>query len=214
MLIFYQFLADRFKDSEYTGSLIACILEVKLHISSIVKTQADTWQLLTQCVTIDQAMLEKSRLDKVLPRLVKRGDDKGRPLAQTILDNAARVSKQKATSGKGGQVQQVNGSVTKTPNDAKENKREQTDEDKKTPTTTAKGSNLGKTTKSANGPEARQSPAKADAKSTTKIAGAETTASKIKTNHITTKPTGFFAGLKSASKKPGTSGKPEEGKVR
>ena len=28
LLIFYQFLADRFKDSEYTGSLIAGILEV------------------------------------------------------------------------------------------------------------------------------------------------------------------------------------------
>ena len=28
LLIFYQFLADRFKDSEYTGSLVASMLEV------------------------------------------------------------------------------------------------------------------------------------------------------------------------------------------
>ena len=166
---------------------------------------------MTRCVTIDQTMLEKSRLDKVLPRLVKRGDDQGKIFAQKILDNSARLSKQKITSGRGGQAQQANGSTTKTANDSKEIKREQTDEDKKTLSTIAKGSNLGKITKSI---ESRQSPAKADAKTGTKTAGSETSASKIKTNHITTKPTGFFAGLKSASKKPGTSAKLEEGKVR
>lgn len=32
LLVFYQFVADRFKESEYTGSLIASILEVRERI--------------------------------------------------------------------------------------------------------------------------------------------------------------------------------------
>ena len=167
-----------------------------------------------RCVTIDQPMLEKTKLDKVLPRLVKRGDDQGRTFAQKILDNAAAISKQKITGGKAVQNQQPNGSAPRSPVENKEVKREQLDEGKKAPSVVSKASSLLKTAKSANGPENRPPSVKIDGKSNVKIGGADASATKIKTNHVTAKPSGFFAGLKSASKKPGTSAKTEDAKAK
>ncbi len=169
---------------------------------------------MNRCVTIDQSMLEKTKMDKILPRLLKRADDQGKILAQKILDHAANISKQKTTGGKAGQNPPTNGPVPRSPVDAKDVKRERPDDGKKVSSLTSKGSNLVKTGKSTNGPDIRQSSGKVDTKSITKTTGADTPATKIKTNQINPKPTGFFAGLKSASKKPGTSVKPEEGKTK
>ena len=165
-------------------------------------------------MTIDQAMLEKTKLDKILPRLLKRADDRGKMLAQKILDNAAQLSKQKVPAGKAGQPQRPNEAVPRSPINTKDIKREQTDDVKKASGLTSKISNSVKTTKQVNGSDSRQLPAKADGKSVTKTAGAESSGTKVKTTQVNPKPTGFFAGLKSASKKPGTSVKIEEGKTR
>ena len=169
---------------------------------------------MNRCVTIDQEMLEKTKLDKVLPRLLKRGDDQGKALAKKILDNATQLSQNKTAGGKAGQRSQANGETPKFSTDTKEIGRDLADDsNKKVPSLIPKGSAAGKIVKSASVPDARQSPAKVGAKSSTKTGGADSSAPKTKTNHITTKPTGFFAGLKSASKKPGTS-RSEEGKTR
>ena len=140
-------------------------------------------------------------MDKVLPRLVKRGDERGRVFAQKILDHATSISKDKVVVGKVGQSQHINGVAPKSPPDAK-----------RISGLSLKPNTI-KTTKTANISDARQSPSKADTKSAPKAVGNDVPITKVKSNHVTAKPTGFFAGLKSASKKPGTSAKLEEGKT-
>lgn len=162
---------------------------------------------MSRCVTIDQSILEKTKLDKVLPRIVKRGDEQGKILAQRIFDKAANVSKQKTTA-KAVEGQQPNGLVSKLPTDHKEIKREQTEDIKKIPGPKSKGSSFAAPTKSAN------TSVKVDVKTSAKNAGPDAAVAKTKGNSSVTKPTGFFAGLKSASKKPGTSAKAEEAKSR
>ncbi|KAL6721369.1 hypothetical protein ACLMJK_000472 [Lecanora helva] len=197
LLVFYQFFADRFKDSEYASGLINSVLE-----------------LMVRCVTIDQEMLEKTKFDKVLPRLLKRGDDQGKVLAQKILDNAAEISQQKTNTGKAGQRPQSNGDSPKISGDTKVLKHDQVDDSKKVSSVSSKGLTANKTNKSSSALDHRQSPIKAEVKSAAKTTGSDASTVKVKTNHVTAKPTGFFAGLKSASKKPGTSAKAEEGKVQ
>ena len=170
---------------------------------------------MTRCVTIDQSILEKTKLDKVLPRLAKRGDDQVKQFAQEILDNAPKVSKQRATGEALVQSQQSSGSTAKPSSerprapDVNETKPMRSDA-KKASGVAGKAT---MTAKSANAPEARQSSAKTDSKTAVKTVGMDNS-SKLKANHITAKPSSFFSSLKSASKKPGTSAKLEDGKTR
>ena len=168
---------------------------------------------MTRCVTIDQSILEKTKMDKALPRLVRRGDDQGKKFAQQILDHAASITKHKAA----GEKSTSNGMLTKPsgnsprvsdPNEAKTARSEV----KKASALSNKGSST-TTSKSANSSDARQATAKADAKSTAKVLGTDSS-NKPKANVITTKPSAFFSSLKSASKKPRTSSKIEDGKPR
>lgn len=55
---------------------------------------------MSHCTTIDQAVLERTKMDKVLPKIVKRGDEQGKAFAQKVLANAAAVSKQKSLDSK------------------------------------------------------------------------------------------------------------------
>jgi hypothetical protein len=48
-----------------------------------------------KCVTLEQSLLEKTKLDKVLPRLSKRTDEKCKSMIQKILENAEQYTKQK-----------------------------------------------------------------------------------------------------------------------
>ena len=168
---------------------------------------------MTRCVTIDQSILEKTKMDKALPRLVRRGDDQGKKFAQEILDNAASITKQKAT----GEKSTTNGVSTKSssngPRVAEANETKATRPEVKKTSTLSNKSSSTTTSKSANSSDARQSTAKADAKFTSKALGTESS-NKPKANVITTKPSAFFSSLKSASKKPGTSSKLEDGKPR
>src|SRR4051812_48400720 len=59
-------------------------------------------------------MLETAKMAKILSRLTKKADDECRTLDQTILDNAARTSKEKSNSPKVEGLQSpmsVNGSI-------------------------------------------------------------------------------------------------------
>jgi len=156
-------------------------------------------------------------MDKVLSRLVKRGDDEGRKFAQKVLENAAEVSKQKTAGVKALNVNQPNGTAAKLQkerseaSDSKETKKEQPAIRK--PSTVANKFSSSGTTAKPSAITARQPPAKADAKASTKTAATDASGAKTKANNITAKPSGFFSSLKSASKKPGTSSK-EDGKSR
>ena len=140
-----------------------------------------------------------TKLEKVLPRLVKRGDDQGKRFALKVLDNAAEVSKQKTAEETTTQGQEMNGA------DSNETKHARSTDSKKGDKSLA--------TKTASGSDARQPP-KVDAKAGTKTPSADASSTKVKANPVTTKPSGFFSSLQSASKKPGTSSRLKDGKSR
>ena len=167
---------------------------------------------MTRCTTIDQSVLEVTKVEKVLPRLVKRGDDQGKRFAQKVLDNAADVSKQKLAEEKSVQGQEANAKANpKLSNNGAQSSNP--NETKPRPVDTKKG-DKGGANKSGSGSESRQPPTKVEAKSGTKISSADASSTKAKTNTITPKPSGFFSSLQSASKKPGTSSKLKDGKPR
>ena len=51
-------------------------------------------------MTVDEELLQKTNLTKLLPRFVKKGTSSAKDLAQTILDNAAASTKRKQSSAK------------------------------------------------------------------------------------------------------------------
>ena len=161
-------------------------------------------------MTIDQGKLESTKINKVLPRLLKRGDDRVKLLSQKILDNSTDISQPKSANGKLNKGQRSS-EVPRSPVDNKDIKREQAENSRKNSSSTSKASNSTKA-KSVSGSENRPSSVKSEAKPATKTPVADATGAKVKINQVTTKPTGFFAGLKSASKKPRTSAKAEDGK--
>ena len=167
---------------------------------------------MTRCTTIDQSILELTKVEKVLPRLVKRGDDQGKRFAQKVLDNAAEISKQKTAEENSAQSQQTNGANAKPLGDGARNPN--SSETKNARPTDAKKSDKGvaTTTKTASGSDARQLSAKIDAKTGAKIPSVDASGTKAKANTATSKPSGFFSSLQSASKKPGTSSKLKDGK--
>lgn len=177
---------------------------------------------MTRCTTLDQAVLARTKIDKVLPRLVKKGDDEGKDLAQRVLNNAAAISKQKNGDSRPFQSQETKEKATKNTSIAKpslENSRPFNNVPgiKKPRTETAAEQTIKKTStegrissgtttaRSTSVQGKRQQPAKIDPKTATKPAPSSAPTPKVKTNHISAKPSGFFSSLQSASKKPGTS---------
>ena len=151
-------------------------------------------------------------MEKALPRIVKRGDDQGKRFAQKVLDNAAKVSKQKTAEEKLAQSQEMNDKSAKPLGDGARNP---LSNDNKVPRPTdAKKVDKGVTAKTASGSDSRQPSTKVDAKAGTKNQSADASSAKVKINTGTTKSSGFFSSLQSASKKPGTSSKLKDGKLR
>lgn len=183
LVAFYQFLADRFKDGEHTGSFIASILE-----------------LIARCNSVDAALLEKTKFDKLLSRLLKKGDEQGKALAQRIFDGATAVKKQKALDASDSKDQpngnlkreQSNSASADVTKPVANNPKKSAEADKKG----SKVSTGGKSVVAAAQP------------------GSEADSSKVKVVQSAAKPSSFFAGLQSASKKPGTATKGKEGRQR
>lgn len=200
-LVFYQFIADRFKEGDYSGSLIASILE-----------------LMTRCVTLDQAVLEKTKVDKVLARITKKGIDRVKALAQRVLDNAAANNTQKSNDSKPALSQglkEKTGLKVQLPNaravDAVVGMKRQRESEsagvqpgKKINASTATASSAAPLTKNLGSISKRTQLSKTDVKAAAPSTSS-TPAPKPKANHIVAKPSGFFSSLQSASKKPGTS---------
>lgn len=200
-LVFYQFIADRFKEGDYSGSLIASILE-----------------LMTRCVTLDQAVLEKTKVDKVLARITKKGIDRVKALAQKVLDNAAANNTQKSNDTKPALSQGLKekaGVKVQLPNSRAVDavvglKRQRESESagvqpaKKINASAATAPSAAALTKNPGSISKRTQSLKTDIKAAAASAPS-TPAPKPKANHIVAKPSGFFSSLQSASKKPGTS---------
>lgn len=82
LISFYSFLVDRFTAGDNDSSLTIAILKVMVKFTRM-----------------DTDMLEKTKNDKILSRLSKRGGATVRPLAIKILGNAATAKKNKAAQG-------------------------------------------------------------------------------------------------------------------
>lgn len=195
-LVFYQFIADRFREGDYSGSLIASILE-----------------LMTRCITLDQAVLEKTKVDKVLARITKKGSDRVKALAQKVLDNAAANNTQKGNDTKPALIQGVKekaGVKVQLPNsrtvDAVVGMKRQRESESAAvqPARKINASSAAASAKNVGSITKRTQLSKTDVKAAPP-SNSSTPAPKPKANHIVAKPSGFFSSLQSASKKPGTS---------
>lgn len=183
---------------------------------------------------VERETLEKTKLDKLLPKLVKKGDEKVRTLAQRVLDKSGIGLNKQLPDGKPSQPQ-----LTKDSNagnstqdgarswDGGPNlKRSRVlDSSSILPNKklAASESTVPNSMKSIPKPvsgleKRRQQAAKTDSKAGSKAVSSANVPEKVKTNHIAAKPSAFFSSLQSASKKPGTSkttlpvGKGKDGK--
>ncbi|KAL8725558.1 MAG: hypothetical protein Q9166_007281 [cf. Caloplaca sp. 2 TL-2023] len=194
--VLYSFILDRAKEADYAGSL-----------------------LMSHCVTIDQPMLERTKMDKVLPKIVKRGDEQGKAFAQKVLDNAAAVSKQKSSDSKAPKSSENKETTTKSTVTSLKTFTDTSSGIKKSQPGEAAGSQAAKKSSAAStsaSPNsisagaksnnlATKKPSGTDSKALNKGAVSATTTAKVKTSVVAPKATSFFSGLQSASKKPGTS---------
>lgn len=168
-------------------------------------------------------MLGGSKLDKILPRILKKGDEEGKELAQKILQNAAIISKQKDADEKPSHVQARkdkdskhntsvkplvdNARVTNSVPGIKKMRGIDIPSGQPVKKTTDTGHALsGAAAAKSAGPSAkRPQVVKSELKAVSKSMPTITTLNQKKANHISAKPSGFFSSLQSASKKPGTS---------
>ncbi|MCJ1475153.1 hypothetical protein MMC13_003813 [Lambiella insularis] len=194
IVAFAQLITDRIKDGDYNGPLLASIL-----------------QLMARCVSLDQKLIEVLKLDKALPKLVKRSEERLKVLAQRILTNAEQHSRQKSGESKISQAVDVSKSGTSSVSSSLGRSLER-QRDAAAPavivpkkgtsviSTKLSAQNLAKT---AGTSSKGVLPGKESSKPSNTSA-LPTAAPKIKVNHVTTKPS-VFSSLQSASKKPGTS---------
>lgn len=190
----YQFLLDRFKEDDLNGPLPRVILE-----------------LMTLFTTLNNVTLEKTHLDKVLPRFVKKGDAKTQFYAKRIIANAASASKEMAAAPQVSKPAAPDKPVTVSsptgkrpgPDPVAGVKRPSSNAgdggvQKKVATGVTKTNGLTSTTKPGAVVKKTATPGDVSRPST---AG---TAAATKTKQVTAKPSSFFSSLQSA-KKPGTS---------
>ncbi|KAI4272610.1 MAG: hypothetical protein L6R38_006561 [Xanthoria sp. 2 TBL-2021] len=190
LAVLYSFILDRSKEADYAGTPVTSITELMSH-----------------CVTIDQAMLERTKMDKVLPKIVKRGNDQGKAFAQAVLDNAAAVTKQKSLDSRASKPSDIKVSTGTSLDNKKSSSGgvvgSQAPTKSPTATTTASSNSVLAGAKGGN--LTAKKPSATDPKVLNKGAVPANTGPKVKTNVVAPKATSFFSSLQSASKKPGTS---------
>lgn len=168
---------------------------------------------------MDEDVLQKTNVAKLLPRFMKKGGQTVKDLAQKIIDNAAASTKRKQEAAKAPTKEQppvktasdtTNGTSqtehgVKRPREGESNglpatKRAVTPSNVKTATNTVTGASA---SSNATVPSKRPAEGNADAKAIS--APSNGTALRPKANIVAPKPTSLFGSLASASKRPGTS---------
>jgi hypothetical protein len=182
MYLCYQFLANRFRSKDFDGPLPAVIYEI-----------------LTRCGTLTSELLEETKVIKALVSMKKQANEKHKAFIQQIVDGAAANSK-KAQAGTPPSTESVEGKGAKRP----------------APEPANRALNEGPTAKK---PKPADGPANTVKKTTgisvtSKPPTTSTTASqpkkpttmpvpvKARVSQVTNKPSGIFASLNAASKKP------------
>ncbi|KAF2211714.1 hypothetical protein CERZMDRAFT_98147 [Cercospora zeae-maydis SCOH1-5] len=189
--VFYQFLRDRLVAEDVNGPLSRAILE-----------------LMAACSTLTREKLEKVHLEKVLPKVQKRGDAKTQFFAKKIIANAEVASKDEATSKKAEKPAGAASSTTKADSPPKKSNVVPVAGVKRA----AAASTDGGATKKVATVASKANGATATARITGNGAikkpepGKATTAATAPTKKaVVAKPSTFFSSLQSATKKPGTS---------
>ena len=176
---------------------------------------------------IDQESFVIAKMDKLLARLVKKGDDRVKALAQKLLEKSGTSQKKHSSDSQSTQMQVAKDSSTAKLAQDGPRPLESASGTKRPRLSDAAGSPPNKKLAGATNGAAipskapkpisllekrRQQAAKAESKTTDKVAPSASVPEKIKVNHIAAKPSPVFSSLRSASKKPGTS-KMDAGKV-
>ncbi|OJJ36458.1 hypothetical protein ASPWEDRAFT_407118 [Aspergillus wentii DTO 134E9] len=191
----YSFLLDRHQESDVDGALTVNILK-----------------LLARFVTMDEDVLQKTNVAKLLPRLVKKGSQPVKELSQKVLENAAASKKRKQENGKAPSKEGSPGQGivpdTATTNGVRAegvgSKRHREGEGNGLPAT--KRMVVTSNPKSAvKPPSIVPAGAKRPQEPGPDTKATAATASRPKANIIAPKPTNLFGSLSSASKRPGTS---------
>jgi hypothetical protein len=162
------------------------------------------------CTGLSNATMEAVFLNKVIPRFLKRGDDEAKALSTLINENATAQSKREAESTKNPDQGKVNKAVDSKDKETKKDpqvatglKRPRPADGPAIPAAKRTASLASTTTAAGKGGLLKRPP------STVAASPAPTTtagAVKPKGHQVVSKaPANFFAGLQSASKKPGTS---------
>ncbi|KAJ5651821.1 Zinc finger CCCH-type [Penicillium longicatenatum] len=183
----YSFLADRFQAADFEGSLTINMIK-----------------LLAQFITVDEEILQKTNLTKLLPRFIKKGGPSIKEPAQKILDNAAAATKWKQknaeiaddSSAKGSSADSPSAEIagSKRPRDGESNTQPAT----KRMVVTSNPKDLSKPAVPANGVGKRPVEGAQNGKAAT------TAAPRPRANVVAPKPSSLFGALSSASKRPGT----------
>lgn len=213
-----SFLIDRTKENEYASNFITSILEASCSYAFHERCITDSKQLMIRWLKVDRETLEKTKLDKLLPKLVKKGDEKIKVLAQSVLDKSGIIPNNKQIpDGKHSQLHETKEASAVNPSKDESRlseslKRPRANDPpsgfpnkKQANSENASPSSTKSIPKPVSGLEKRrQQAAKADVKSGQKATSSANVVEKVKTNHIAAKPSAFFSSLQSASKKPGT----------
>ncbi|KAF7117351.1 hypothetical protein CNMCM5793_006100 [Aspergillus hiratsukae] len=191
----YSFLLDRHQASDVDGAFTVNILK-----------------LLARFGSVDEEVLQKTNIAKLLPRFVKKGGPTVKELSQKILDNAAVSTKKKQettkAAGREGSATKSSASEPASANNSRpeiagsKRPREGETNGQGAPKRMVVTSNIKPVAKASNattnGPVKRPQEAAQENKSAAAV-------SRPKANIIAPKPTSLFGSLISASKRPGTS---------
>lgn len=210
----YSFLLDRHQAADVDGELTVNILKVSHDAPGLRAWQGTKiYQLLARFTTVDEDVLQKTNVAKLLPRLSKKGGQTVKALSQEILDNAAASTKRKQgqdTAKSPPREESARKSPTSyaasSDKDRPElagSKRPRDGESNGLPSTkrvlvTSQTKNGTKPVSSESGAGKPPQEAGQDGKGTV-------AASRPKANIVAPKPTNLFGSLSSASKRPGTS---------
>ncbi|KAK4980907.1 hypothetical protein LTR66_010292 [Elasticomyces elasticus] len=207
LFLLYQFLSDRLKEDDHNGEMSRSILEI-----------------LVLCTTLTEELLEKTHLDRILPRYKKKGDVKIQELLKMITDNAIAGSKKKKESEAAVKVEKPAPPKSKEAQAAPPTTKRSVESSSSLKRPAPATSNGQPSKRVASGLTAVTSPTPALAKAASNQTkrpvignGAATIATTsasappaVKTKPIAGKPTGFFSSLSSAPKKPGTALNPSK----
>jgi hypothetical protein len=175
----YQFLANRFRMKDFDGPLPAVIYEV-----------------LSRCGTLTSELLEETKVIKALVSMKKQANDKHKAFIQEIIDGAAANSKKA----------QVSTPPTTEPTEAKGAKRSAAEQATRASSEGTVAKKLKPAESSANTAK-RSVVAPSNSKTSTtalpqKKPAAAPAPVKARVSQVTNKPSGLFASLNAASKKP------------